>query len=59
MRTAADDLDYERAAELRDRIRGLEEDALLSGFEAPAKTGNDPASRKRGGRGGPRGRARR
>ncbi len=37
MKHAAEGLDYERAAELRDRIHALEEQALLRGFEAPAK----------------------
>jgi excinuclease ABC subunit B len=36
MRTAAEDLDFERAAELRDRIKSLEEGSLLAGYEAPA-----------------------
>ena len=36
MRAAAEDLDFERAAELRDRIKSLEEGALLAGYEAPA-----------------------
>src|SRR5262245_53573737 len=35
MRAAAEDLDFERAAELRDRIKSLEEGSLLSGYEAP------------------------
>ena len=33
---AAEDLDFERAAELRDRIKSLEEGSLLAGYEAPA-----------------------
>jgi len=36
MRAAAEDLDFERAAELRDRIKAFEEGALLAGYEAPA-----------------------
>ncbi len=36
MRAAAEDLDFERAAELRDRIKSLEEGSLLAGYEAPA-----------------------
>jgi excinuclease ABC subunit B len=37
MRAAAEDLDFERAAELRDRIKSLEEGSLLAGYEAGAK----------------------
>jgi excinuclease ABC subunit B len=37
MQKAAEDLDYERAAELRDRIKALEERAVMLGFEAPPK----------------------
>ena len=55
MRRAADELDFERAALLRDQVQQLEKDALLAGFEAPAKQGSEtvPARRKsgRGGRG--------
>ncbi len=58
MRQAADDLDYERAAELRDRIRGLEEGALMQGFDAPAVVGRDPARQRGRGRGRGRDRAR-
>jgi excinuclease ABC subunit B len=44
MRAAAEELDFERAARLRDRIKELEEGALLRGFEAPARVAK--ASRK-------------
>jgi excinuclease ABC subunit B len=37
MREAAAALDFERAAELRDRLRALESGALLAGFAAEAK----------------------
>ncbi len=50
MQKAAEEQDYERAAELRDRIRELEERAVMLGFEAPPK----PAGGARGGRPGPR-----
>ena len=60
MREAAEQLDYERAAELRDRVRRLEEDALLQGFEAPPAQGRDPARQAgRGRRKAGRGRKRR
>ncbi len=66
MRQAADELDYERAAELRDQIRSLEEGALLQGFDSPPALGRDPAGGqgRRGrarahGSGGARGRRRR
>ncbi len=52
MRQAAEDLDYERAAALRDRIRELEEKALMQGFDAPAAVGRDPAKAGRGRRRG-------
>ena len=52
MRQAAEDLDYERAAVLRDRIRELEEKALMQGFDAPAAVGRDPAKAGRGRRRG-------
>jgi excinuclease ABC subunit B len=55
MQKAAADLDFERAAELRDRIKALEERAVMLGFEAPARehAADGPAgSRARGGRGG-------
>ncbi len=52
MKEAAEQLDYERAAELRDQIRHLEEDALLQGFEAPPVVAKSrPAARGRGARG--------
>ena len=38
MKVAVEELDFERAAKLRDRIIELEESALLRGFEAPART---------------------
>jgi len=37
MREAAAALDFERAAELRDRLRALESGALLAGFAPPAR----------------------
>jgi len=59
MRAAAEDLDFERAADIRDRIKSLEEGALLAGYEAPARgatRGVAPLKRPRGrggsGRGG-------
>jgi hypothetical protein len=48
MKRAAEALDYERAADLRDRIHALEEQALLAGFEAPAREGKGDASGSRG-----------
>ena len=52
MRAAATDLDFERAAELRDRIKELEEGALLTGYEAApqSKRGSGKARAKSGGR---------
>ncbi len=47
MRSAAADLDFERAAEFRDRIKELEEGALLAGFEAKPRQGR---SKPRGSR---------
>jgi excinuclease ABC subunit B len=47
MRTAAEELDFERAALIRDQINAIEERALLHGFEAKQK---GPKGR-RGGRG--------
>jgi len=38
MKQAAEDLDFERAAEVRDRIKSLEEGSLLAGYEAPARS---------------------
>ncbi len=38
MKKAAEDLDFERAAEIRDRIKSLEEGSLLAGYEAPARS---------------------
>jgi excinuclease ABC subunit B len=38
MQKAAEDLDYERAAQLRDQIKALEERAVMLGFEAPPKS---------------------
>ena len=56
MREAADALDFERAAAARDRINALEETAILTGFEAPARgpgsargaRGRRPKGRRRG-----------
>ena len=46
MRRAAEALDFETAADLRDRIHQLEEGALLGGFEAPARTARAQRSTK-------------
>jgi excinuclease ABC subunit B len=54
MRKAAEELDFERAAELRDRIKKLEEGSLLAGYEAEprAKSAGAPGGRpRRAGRG--------
>lgn len=51
MRAAAEDLDFERAAELRDRIKQLEEGALLAGYEASPRVARAPKAKGRGGRG--------
>ena len=54
MRKAAEELDFERAAELRDRIKKLEEGSLLAGYEAEprAKGAAAPGGRpRRAGRG--------
>ena len=54
MRKAAEELDFERAAELRDRIKRLEEGSLLAGYEAEprAKSAAAPGGRsRRAGRG--------
>jgi excinuclease ABC subunit B len=57
MRAAAEDLDFERAADIRDRIKSLEEGALLAGYEAPAaRSAAAPVRRGRGSGGGRRGR---
>ncbi|MFQ5514251.1 MAG: excinuclease ABC subunit UvrB [Myxococcota bacterium] len=47
MRAAAESLDFERAAELRDRIHELEERALLRGFEAPPRVASHASRRRR------------
>ena len=52
MRSAAEDLDFERAAIIRDEIHRIEEGSLLAGFEAEPRTRSRP--RPRGGRGGRR-----
>ena len=56
MREAAARLDFERAAALRDRIRGLKELELAVGVGGGTKAGGAPASEARGGsaRGGKR-----
>jgi len=58
MRKAAEDLDFERAAELRDRIKTLEEGALLAGYEGEAGASQPAAAspRRGGGMRGPGGR---
>ena len=48
MRAAAEDLDFERAAELRDRIKSLEEGSLLAGYEAPASRSASAAGSGKG-----------
>jgi excinuclease ABC subunit B len=53
MRAAAEDLDFERAAELRDRVKELEEGALLAGYEASPRVARAPKAKGRGGRGRP------
>ncbi len=55
MKKAAEELDFERAAEIRDRIKSLEEGSLLAGYEAGAKEQRGMSSlrnagTKRGGR---------
>jgi excinuclease ABC subunit B len=51
MKAAAEDLDFERAAEIRDRIKALEEGALLAGYEAgPRKARAAPSPKGRGGK---------
>jgi excinuclease ABC subunit B len=61
MRAAAEELDFERAALIRDRIHALEEGALLSGFEAPPRvaSASGRAGRGAGRAGSPRRRRRR
>ncbi len=51
MRAAAEELDFERAAIIRDQIQRLEEGSLLAGYEAEA-----PGKRPRQGKRTPRGR---
>ena len=53
MRAAVEDLDFERAALIRDQIFSLENEALMSGFEAPARRGSS-SGRRAAGRGGRR-----
>ncbi len=48
MRAAVEDLDFERAALIRDEIYALENDALMAGFEAPARRGSSSPGRRRG-----------
>ena len=53
MRAAVEDLDFERAALIRDELYALENNALMAGFEAPPKKGStSPGRRRRAGRGG-------
>ena len=54
MRKAAEELDFERAAGLRDRIKSLEEGSLLAGYEAAPDA--RAAGSARGGMRGPGGR---
>ena len=51
MRAAVEDLDFERAALIRDQIFALENEALMSGFEAPARRGSS-GGRRAAGKGG-------
>jgi excinuclease ABC subunit B len=50
MRAAAEDLDFERAADVRDRIKSLEEGALLAGYEAGPRAARAPKPASRGGK---------
>jgi len=54
MRAAAEDLDFERAGDLRDQIKALEEGALLAGYEAGPRVARAPKPKR-----GTRGRGRR
>jgi excinuclease ABC subunit B len=49
MQAAVEELDFERAAKLRDEIIELEERALLRGFEAPARVASGGAGKPRRG----------
>jgi excinuclease ABC subunit B len=49
MQAAVEELDFERAAKLRDQIIELEERALLEGFEAPAPVASGGARKSRRG----------
>jgi excinuclease ABC subunit B len=51
MKKAAEDLDFERAAEVRDRIKSLEEGSLLAGYEAPARSSAGDGGPRRPSRG--------
>ncbi len=51
MKKAAEDLDFERAAEIRDRIKLLEEGSLLAGYEAPARSSAGDGRARRPSRG--------
>jgi excinuclease ABC subunit B len=48
MRAAVEELDFERAALIRDEIYALENDALMAGFDAPARKGSASPGRRRG-----------
>ena len=50
MRKAAEDLDFERAAELRDRIKSLEEGSLLAGYESEPQAASAPSTSRIDGR---------
>ncbi len=53
MRAAVEELDFERAAIIRDEIHALESDVLMAGFEAPAgRSGPSRGRRKGAGRAG-------
>jgi excinuclease ABC subunit B len=47
MRKAAEDLDFERAAEIRDRVKELEESAVMGGYEYAPKRPGPSRRRKR------------
>ena len=53
MRAASEELEFERAAQIRDEINSIEERALMTGFEVAA-TGRGRAGKSRGARGGAR-----
>ncbi|MEE8314698.1 MAG: excinuclease ABC subunit UvrB [Myxococcota bacterium] len=48
MRAAVEELDFERAAIIRDEIHALESDVLMAGFEAPARRSGPSRGRRKG-----------